>query len=62
MDRVSRGFAVKALIRLAEEIAPGDAAFKYRIIPKAGLARFKAARRLSPQQSVVIMRIADVWA
>ena len=62
LQRVSRGFALKALLRLAEEVAPGDPKFKYRIVPKASLARFKAARRLSPQQSVVIMRIADVWA
>jgi putative toxin-antitoxin system antitoxin component (TIGR02293 family) len=59
---VSRGFAIKTLLRIAEEVAPGDVNFKYRIVPKASLARFKAARRLSAQQSVVIMRIAEVWA
>lgn len=61
MARVSQGFGLKALARLAEEIAPGDPKFKYRIVPKASLARFKAARRLSPKQSVVLMRIAEVW-
>lgn len=61
MARGSQGFGVKALDRLAERIAPGDPKFKYRIVPKASLARFKAARRLSPHQSVVLMRIADIW-
>jgi putative toxin-antitoxin system antitoxin component (TIGR02293 family) len=62
LRRVSRGFPIRALTRIAEQVAPEDANFKYRIIPKASLARFKAAKRLSAQQSVVIMRIADVWA
>jgi putative toxin-antitoxin system antitoxin component (TIGR02293 family) len=61
LARVSRGFGLKALERLAEKISPADAQFKYRIVPKASLARFKAARRLSSQQSVVLMRIADIW-
>ena len=61
MARVSRGFGLKALTRLAEQIAPADPKFKYRIVPKASLARFKAARRLSPRQSVVLMRIAEIW-
>jgi putative toxin-antitoxin system antitoxin component (TIGR02293 family) len=62
LKRVSEGFKLSALTRLAEEVAPGDPKFKYRIIPKASLARFKAAKRLSSQQSVVIFRIADIWA
>ena len=62
LRRISQGLGLKALTHLAEEVAPGDPKFKYRIVPKASLARFKAARRLSPHQSVVIMRIADVWA
>jgi putative toxin-antitoxin system antitoxin component (TIGR02293 family) len=59
---VARGFPVKALDRLADEIAPGDLKFKYRIVPKASYARRKMSRRLSAPQSVVITRIASVWA
>ena len=59
---VALGFPVKVLDRLAEEVAPGDVKFKYRIVPKASYARRKMSRRLSAPQSVVVTRIASVWA
>ena len=59
---VALGFSVKVLDRLAEEVAPGDLKFKYRIVPKASYARRKLSRRLSAPQSVVVTRIASVWA
>jgi len=59
---VARGFPLKALDRIAAEVAPGDVRFKYRIVPKASLARRKSTRRLSGPQSVVVTRIASVWA
>lgn len=62
LKRVSRGLGLAALTRLTEEIAPADPEFRYRIVPKASLARFKAARRLGAKQSVLILRIADIWA
>src|SRR5882762_884215 len=61
LSLVARGFPVKALDRIAEEIAPGDVKFKYRIVPKASYARSKMTRRLSAPQSVVVTRIASVW-
>ena len=48
--------------RIAEEVAPGDVKFKYRIVPKASYARRKVTRRLSSPQSVVVTRLASVWA
>lgn len=62
LELVARGFPLKALDRIADEIAPGDASFKYRIVPKASLARFRARRRLSTPQSVVVTRLASIWA
>jgi putative toxin-antitoxin system antitoxin component (TIGR02293 family) len=59
---VARGFPVKALDRLADEVAPGDVKFKYRIVPKASYARAKMSRRLTAPQSVIVSRIASVWA
>ena len=59
---VALGFPVKVLDRIAEEVAPGDVKFKYRIVPKASYARRKMSRRLSAPQSVVVTRIASVWA
>jgi hypothetical protein len=40
------------LDRIAEDVAPGDVKFKYRIVPKASYARRKMTRRLSAAQSV----------
>jgi putative toxin-antitoxin system antitoxin component (TIGR02293 family) len=62
LNLVARGFSVKTLDRIADEVAPGDAKFKYRIVPKASYARSKMTRRLSAPQSVVVTRIASVWA
>jgi putative toxin-antitoxin system antitoxin component (TIGR02293 family) len=62
LSLVARGFPVKALDRIANEVAPGDVKFKYRIVPKASYARSKVTRRLSASQSVLVTRIASVWA
>src|ERR1700761_7020866 len=59
---IAQGFPLKTLDRISAELAPGDTLFKYRIVPKASLARFKANRRLSALQSVVITRLASIWA
>ena len=59
---VALGFPVRALDRIAEEVAPGDVKFKYRIVPKASYARRKLTRRLSSPQSVVVTRLASIWA
>jgi putative toxin-antitoxin system antitoxin component (TIGR02293 family) len=59
---VDEGLPLKSLDRIAAALAPGDAHFKYRIIPKASLARRKESRRLSAAQSVVVTRLASVWA
>jgi putative toxin-antitoxin system antitoxin component (TIGR02293 family) len=62
LSLVALGFPVKALDRIAEEIAPGDLKFKYQIVPKASYARSKMTRRLSSPQSVVVTRLASIWA
>ena len=61
MDRIDHGLPVRALERVVAAIAPKDASFKYRIVPKASLARRKATRRLSAAQSVIVARLASVW-
>lgn len=60
-DRLEKGLPVSALERLAKVVAPGDAAFKYRIVPRATLARRKNAGRLSPAESEKVARLARVW-
>ena len=61
VDRVDHGLPVRTLERLVAAVAPTDASFKYRIVPKASLARRKAGRRLSAAQSVIVARLASVW-
>jgi putative toxin-antitoxin system antitoxin component (TIGR02293 family) len=62
LDLVDHGLPVKSLDRIAAVVAPADTGFKYRIVPKASLARRKAAKRLSAAQSVVVTRLASVWS
>jgi putative toxin-antitoxin system antitoxin component (TIGR02293 family) len=59
---LARGLPVRTLDRIAAEVAPSDLHFKYRIVPKASYARRKKTRRLSAAQSVMVSRIASVWA
>jgi putative toxin-antitoxin system antitoxin component (TIGR02293 family) len=62
-DEVSRGLPVDAVDRVCAKLAPNDAAFRYRIVPKATLARrHRAPRRLlSRNESDRIARIARIW-
>jgi putative toxin-antitoxin system antitoxin component (TIGR02293 family) len=62
LSLVARGFPVKVLDRIADEVAPGDVRFKYRIVPKASYARSRMNRRLTASQSVLVTRLASVWA
>lgn len=61
-DMVEHGLPVRSLEKIAQVVAPGDAALKYRIVPKASLARAKASKRLSSAQSVAVTRLASVWS
>jgi len=59
VDMVEKGLPVKALDRLCARLAPSDAAFKYRIVPKATLARYSV--RLNATQSSLLARLAAIW-
>ncbi len=62
LDMVENGLPLKSLERIAVRVCPAEPNFKYRIVPKASLARRKAGKRLSADQSVVVARLASVWA
>ena len=51
---VDRGLPVRSLEKISETIAPDDTGFKYRIVPKASLARSRNAKRLSSTHSRVV--------
>ena len=67
IDDVSRGLPLKSVDVLSEKIAPGDAAFKYFLVPKAiyNRRRVNAGRkepRLSKDEGERLVRLARVWA
>lgn len=61
---VRGGLSVDAVERLGARIAPADPAWRYRIVPKATLARRQraAGRRLNAEESDRLARIARVWS
>jgi len=63
-DEVSRGLSVDALDRVCAKLAPDDASLRYRIVPKATLARRRrtARRLLNRDESDRIARVARIWA
>jgi putative toxin-antitoxin system antitoxin component (TIGR02293 family) len=62
LDLVEKGLPLRSLYKVVELVAPENAEFKYRIVSKASLARHKPQKRLSPNHSVVVSRLAEVWA
>lgn len=62
-EAVRRGLPVKAVERVVRFISPNDVSLRNRIVPKATLARRKAGaeRRLSPQESDRVARMASLW-
>ena len=61
-DMVESGLPIKSLERISLVCAPGDKGFKYRIVPRASLARYQQSGRLSRLHSAVVGRLAAVWA
>jgi putative toxin-antitoxin system antitoxin component (TIGR02293 family) len=60
---VEAGLPVSALDRLAEAVAPEDARFKFRLIPKATLERRRrSTKRLTTAEGDRLARIAKVYA
>jgi putative toxin-antitoxin system antitoxin component (TIGR02293 family) len=61
ISRIERGLPVDALERVARLLAPGNAQFKYRLVPKATFDRRRSAQRLSPDEGTRLARLARVW-
>jgi len=62
VDAIVRGLPVSALDDVAQAVAPGDAAFKFRISPRATLERRRRSGRLSSEESDRLARVAAVWS
>lgn len=61
-ERIEAGLPITSLESVTEHVAPGDTALRYRIVPKATLSRRTAEKRLSPEESARLVRLAKVWA
>ncbi|PZU05088.1 MAG: antitoxin [Sphingobium sp.] len=61
---IESGLPVAALDRLADKVAPGDARFKFRLIPKATLERRRksASKRLTSEEGDRLARLAKVFS
>jgi putative toxin-antitoxin system antitoxin component (TIGR02293 family) len=62
MARIEDGLPLGALERVAHLLAPGDAQFKYRLIPKATYERRKMRHRLTSDEGTRLARLARVWS
>jgi putative toxin-antitoxin system antitoxin component (TIGR02293 family) len=59
LEYLDRGLPASSIDRLAGALAPKDAKFRYRIVPRATLARMK--NRLNKSQGELVTRLAEVW-
>ncbi len=62
ISRIESGLPVRALDRVSAKLAPGDAQFKYRLVPKATYDRRKARHKLSADEGERLARLARVWS
>jgi putative toxin-antitoxin system antitoxin component (TIGR02293 family) len=64
MSAIESGLSIRSLEHVSNLVAPSDASFKYRIVPKASLARRRNQKdqKLSAEQGEKIARLAEVWA
>jgi len=59
---IEAGLPVSALDHLAEAVAPEDARFKFRLIPKATLERRRrSTKRLTTEEGDRLARVAKVY-
>jgi putative toxin-antitoxin system antitoxin component (TIGR02293 family) len=62
ISSIENGLPMAALERIAQLLAPSDAQFKYRLVPKATYERRKrGALRLSSEEGTRVARVARVW-
>jgi len=62
IEKIEDGLPLSALDRVMALVAPDDAGLKYRVIPKASLARRRHEKRLTATESERLARIARIWA
>lgn len=59
---LSEGLPTSAFERLCETIAPDNKAFRYALVPRSTLLRRRKEKRMTPDESERIQRMAEIWA
>ena len=59
---LSQGLPTSAFERLCETIAPDNKAFCYELVPRSTLVRRRKDKRMTPEESERIQRIAEIWS
>jgi putative toxin-antitoxin system antitoxin component, TIGR02293 family len=62
IDSIEGGLPIAALDRVADLVAPSDAAFRFRIVPRATLTRRRSSGRLSAEEGAKVARLARIWS
>jgi putative toxin-antitoxin system antitoxin component (TIGR02293 family) len=62
VTRIEGGLPIAALERVSQLLAPNDAQFKYRLVPKATFDRRKSTLRLSAEEGTRLTRVARAWS
>ncbi len=61
-NEVAKGLPLSALDHVVRSVAPQDRAFAFRLVPRATLARRRAAgTNLSANEGAKVARLAEVW-
>lgn len=60
--QIAQGLPVDSLDCLCRTLAPGDKTFPTTLIPRATLKRRKFRKVLSPKESELLGRLAQIWA
>ena len=59
--QIESGLPLAAVERVARNVAPDDLNFRFAIIPRATWPRRRKGSHLSPGESEVVARLAQVW-
>jgi len=61
VERIGEGLPVSSLDRVAQQVAPGDRNFRYRVVPRSSLARRQHSNRLTAEEGARLARLANIW-
>ncbi len=60
-DQIAEGLPLAALDTLVRDLSPEDASLRFAFVPRPTLARRQHQKRLSPEESAKVVRVARVF-